>query len=94
MRTWTEGWLPDGTHVHVDADPYVAGGVLRLDGEVVEVRRVNRMRDGGTTEIMTARGTLLCFRRMGHMPYDAWEGQRLLTRRPTEGARRDVEVSG
>lgn len=86
-QTWTEGWLPDGTHFHVDADPYAHGGVLRIDGAVVEPipgpLGVSRRRDGGTTEIRTDRGRLYCYRALGREHYDAWEGEQLLRRPPT-----------
>ncbi|MCA1571228.1 MAG: hypothetical protein LC798_13095 [Chloroflexi bacterium] len=54
--TWTEGWLPDGTHIHVDADPYSRNGILRINGEKVEPERVSRLRDGGSTTIRTSLG--------------------------------------
>ena len=86
-ETWTEGWLPDGTHIHVDGDPYSGDGVLRINGEIVEPLPgplgVGRYRDGGSTYIKTARGELYCHRRMRDQPFDSWEGTRLLTEPPS-----------
>lgn len=91
--TWTEGWLPDGTHFHIDGDPYAGTGRLRINGELAELtcqppgrragpRAVSRLRDGGTTHIHTTQGTFVAHRAIGREHYDSFNGERLLTEPP------------
>lgn len=84
-ETWTEGWLPDGTHFHIDHDPCISMGQLRINGEPVELAgpalvAVSRLRDGGTTIIETTQGRFVAHRRMRAEHFDSWNGERLLTK--------------
>lgn len=80
-ETWTEGWLRDGTHFHIDRDPYLGNGTLRINGAPVRLvgqHPVQRRRDGGTTIITAEQGRYVAHRQIGREPFDTWNGVRLL----------------
>jgi hypothetical protein len=52
--TWLEGQTTSGTTVHIDKDPYIdKSAVLKINDVPHTIARVERFRDGGTTNIFT-----------------------------------------
>lgn len=65
--TWWKGDV-DGHHFYLPLDPYIVNerpAYLSMDGLPLEITECHRLRDGGTTIIHTARGSLTIPSRLG-----------------------------
>lgn len=62
---WLEGrtkrrGLKRGRHVEIIGDPYVdSDAEVYVDGKLVQIKHVSRLRDGGTTMIKTDAGEIV-----------------------------------
>lgn len=74
-----DGVTKDGVHIHIEDDPYAikpdSDPRILFDGEEVEVKRIGRRRDGGSTEILTERGRLYINGRFYTEPSASLDGE-------------------
>lgn len=68
----------NGRTVRIAQDPYVnRDAVVLIDGKPAEVLACRRMRDGGSTTIVTDRGTIYVNARLGSEPWAKLDGRLL-----------------